>query len=111
MKQHAVVRIAAVLVLAGMFCMTPVLAGDPVLISSFSGKIGTVDSFMSGKVSALSDAKITAGFEKLDVMSGFSPTLQSGKDLSSLTNAPIDGDYKLDPTYLRITHRIPRCRF
>jgi len=111
MKQQAVARIAAILVLAGMFCMTPVLAADPVLISSFSGKIVTVDSFMSGKLSALSDAKTTAGFEKLDVMSGFYPTLQSGKDLSSLTNAPIGGEYKLDSTYLRITNRIPRCRF
>ena len=86
MKQQSVVRIAEILVLAGMFCMTPVLAADPGLAGSFSGKIGTVDSFLSGKLSALSDVKITAGIEKLDVMSGFSPTLQSGKDLTSLIN-------------------------
>ena len=109
MKQHAVVRIAAILVLAGMFCMTPVLAVDPGLAGSFSGKIGTVDSLMSGKLSALSDVKITVGFEKLDAMSGFSPTLQSGKDLSSLINAPLDGDYPLDSTYVRVTRRIPHC--
>jgi hypothetical protein len=109
MEKTTIMRTTLVLVLAGMFCMAPALAANPVLFGKTSGQTGSQDGLLPGKLSALSDARLSGSPGKDEMMNGRPSPLLPGKDLTSRSGGAVEWDPTFMYSAIRNALRISHC--